>query len=169
MRLREGGVHFLTRLNAQASYRLTESRKLPEGDAPSPEGDVVLSDQTIALGSPNNRRGAVLEGVRLVRSKNAKGEVRGFVTDRHDLTAKEVLALYRKRWQIELFFRWLKRQLGALRPLGHSREALWLTMVVAAIVAVLMALSEQWRPRGVSRVSWMRALCTSFSMLRFSG
>jgi hypothetical protein len=59
--------------------------------------------------------------------------------------------------------------LGAIRPLGYSKEALWLTIVVAVIVAVLMALCEQWRPRGVSRVSWMRALCTSFSMLRFSG
>ena len=93
------------------------SRTLAEGQATSSsssEGDVVLSDQTIDLGSPNNR-------------------------------------------------------LGAIRPFGHSREAVWLSIVVATIVAVLMALCEQWRPKGVSRVSWMRALCTSFSMLRLSG
>lgn len=172
LRLLEGGVHFLTRLKGQASYQLIASRALPEGGGATstpPEGDVVLSDQTITLGSPNNRRGAVLEGIRLITSKNEKGKVYTFITDRHDLSAKAVLFLYRKRWQIELFFRWLKRQLGALRPLGHSKEAVWLTIVVAVIVAVLMALSEEWRPRGVSRVSWMRALCTSFSMLRFSG
>ena len=130
---------------------------------------MVLSDQTIDLGSPNNHRGAILEGIRLIRSINEKGKVHAFITDRHDLTAQEVLYLYRKRWQIELFFRWLKRQLGAIRPFGHSREAVWLSIVVATIVAVLMALCEQWRPKGVSRVSWMRALCTSFSMLRLSG
>ena len=170
LRLREGGVNFLTRLNTQASYRVLASRTLPEGDgAATPEGDVVLSDETIALGSPNNRRGAVLEGIRLIRSHNKKGKLYAFVTDRHDLSAKEVLYLYRKRWQIELFFRWIKRQSGAVRPLGHSKEAVWLSIVVAAIVAVLMGLSEERRPRGVSRVSWMRALCASFSMLRFSG
>lgn len=169
-RLLEGGVHFLTRLNAQAYYEVTQSRKLPEGEATTtPEGDVVLSDEIVTLGSPNNRRGAVLEGIRLVTSENRKGKVYAFVTDRHDLAASEVPYLYRKRWQIELFFRWIKRQSGALRLFGHSREAVWLTIVVAAIVAVLMALCEQWRPRGMSRVSWMRALCSSFSMLRFSG
>jgi IS4 transposase len=110
-----------------------------------------------------------VEGVRLIRSENEKGEPYAFVTDRHDLQALEVLRLYRKRWQIELFFRFLKRQLGALRPLGHSEEAVWLTIVVAAIVAVLMELGERWRPKGTTRVSWMRALCTSFSMLRLSG
>jgi Transposase DDE domain len=171
-RLREGGVHFVTRLNAQAHYEVTQSRPLPEGataPATTPEGDMLLSDRTIALGSPNNRRGAVLEKMRLVTSKNRKGEVHSFVTDRHDLTAPEVLYLYRKRWQIELFFRWLKKQLGATKPLGHSPEAVWLTIVVAAIVAVLMSLSEERRPKGITRVSWMRALCTSFSMLRLSG
>jgi IS4 transposase len=137
--------------------------------ARTPEGDAILSDETISLGSPNNRRGTVVEGIRLIRSTNKKGEHYAFITDRHDLSAEEVLYLYRKRWQIELFFRWLKRQSGALRLLGHSKEAVWLTILVAAIVAVLMTLAEEERPKGMSRVSWMRALCSSFSMLRFSG
>ena len=169
LRLLEGGVSFVTRLNAQASYQPTHSEELPEGGLTTPEGDVLLSDQTITLGSPNNRRGTVLERIRLIRSKNRKGKIHAFITDRHDLEAQEVLYLYRKRWQIELFFRWLKRQSGAIRAVGHSPEALWLTIMVAAIAAVVMALAERWRPKGLTRVSWMRALCTSFSMLRFSG
>lgn len=170
-RLRDGGVHFLTRLKGQAHYRVSASRAPAEGETEkTTEGDVVLSDETIVLGSPNNRRGAVLENVRLVTGENAKGEVHRFVTDRHDLAASEVLSLYRRRWQIELFFRWIKRQLGALRPLGHSREAVWLTIVVAAIVAVLAALVEEDRPKGVSRVSWLGALSAALHrMPRFSG
>jgi hypothetical protein len=169
-RLTQGGVHFLTRLKAQAYYEVTHSSKLCEGGATTtPEGDVVLSDEIVTLGSPNNRRGAVLEGIRLVTSQNRKGKVYAFITDRYDLAASEVPHLYRKRWQIELFFRWLKRQSGALQLFGHSREAVWLTMMVAAIVALLMMLSEEWRPKGVTRVPWMRALCASFCLLRFSG
>lgn len=56
-RLLGGGVHFLTRLKGQARYRVTASRALPEGST-TPEGDSVLSDEAIDLGSPNNRRGA---------------------------------------------------------------------------------------------------------------
>jgi hypothetical protein len=169
LRLIDGGAHFLTRLNAQAHYEVRQSKKLPEGTLTTEEGDTLISDEIVTLGSPNNRNGAVLEGMRLLRSENEKGESYAFVTDRHDLEALEVLGLYRKRWQIELFFRFLKRQLGALKLLGHSEEAVWLTMLVAAIVAVMMALSERRRPKGMRRVSWMRALCAGFSMLRFSG
>ncbi len=151
-RLLEGGVRFLTRLKGQAHYEVTASRPPPD-DAPTPDGDEVLSDETIVLGSPNNRRGAVLEGVRLLTSENAKGEVHRFVTDRHDLPASELVALYRRRWRIELFFRWLKRQLGVLRPFGHGPEAVWLTILVAAIVAVVTVLWEGWRPKGVTQVS----------------
>lgn len=169
-RLIEGGVHFLTRLKGQARYRVIASRALAEGNPKTPEGDTVLSDETVWLGSPNNRRGAVLEGVRLVTGENEKGEVHRFVTDRVDLSALEVLSLYRKRWQIELFFRWLKRQLGTLKPFGHSQEAVWLTILVGAIVAVLGALAEEWRPKGLTRVSWLRALWPAlFRRPRFSG
>jgi len=109
--------------------------------------------------------------MRLVTSETRKGELHRLITDRHDLLASEVVVrLYRKRWQIELFFRWLKRQLGALRVLGVSREAVWLTILLAAIVAVVAMLVEAARPKGVTRVSWLRALwCALFSQLRLSG
>ena len=134
-------MHFLTRLNAQAYYEVEQEQEGFPRTAPRRPRKATRSSPiaTIALGSPNNRRRAVLEGVRLVTSENEKGEVHAFVTDRHDLAALEVISLYRKRWQIELFFRWLKRQSGhpgsSLRERGV--EAVWLTMVVAAIVAVL--------------------------------
>ena len=155
-RLRAAGVSFVCRLHAQAAYRVVGRH--PVDPAPTADGDRVLADEEIALGSPNNRNGAVLEGMRLVTSRNAAGEERRFVTDRFDLTAGEVVALYRRRWRIELFFRWLKHQLRAAVPLGASREAVWLTVLLAAAVAALAALADAGRPRGVTRVAWLRAL-----------
>lgn len=152
-RLRAAGVHFIARFNAQAHYRILRQRAVPVGR--TPDGDELLADWTVELGSPNNRRGAVLARMRLVSSRNARGIVHWFVTDRHDLTATEIVQLYRKRWQIELFFRWLKRQLGALRPLGRSRAAVWLTIVMVLIVALIALLLEAARPANVSRVAWM--------------
>lgn len=167
-RLMEGGVSFITRLSSQASYEVLSPNTARLGQRTT-QAHTILSDQTITLGSPNNRTGAVLAGMRLVTSETKKGGVHRLITDRHDLTACEVVELYRKRWQIELFFRFLKRQLGALRVFGDSREAVWLTVLVAAIVAVVSMLAEAPRPKGLTRVSWLRSLCCGLMMLRFSG
>lgn len=154
-RLRAAGVHFITRLNVQAVYTILAQQQVPLG--PTPDGDVLLADYTVTLGSPRNRRGAVLPKLRIVISQNRSGVVHHFLTDRRDLTATEIVALYRKRWQIELFFRWLKHQLGGIRPLGHSRAAVWLTILLTIAVAVLLLVLEADRPACVSRISWLRA------------
>src|SRR5436309_2133356 len=98
--------------------------------------------------------------MRLVTSASIDGHVCSLITDRFDLEAWEVVALYRKRWQIELFFRWLKRQLGAIRPLGYSRKAVWLTMMIAGIVALIWILLDQMnaQPSGMSRICWLGAV-----------
>lgn len=166
-RLLSHGVDFLSKLHAQASYKVMQSRAVSQkkGWTPNLGADEVLSDETIVLGSPNNRRGAVLEGVRLITSRNPQGEKCRFITSRHDLEGWEVVELYRRRWDIELFFRWLKRQLGAVRPLGYTREALWLTVLAAAaaVVALLWLLLDMMHTpntgmSGISRVAWLRAV-----------
>ncbi len=166
--MREAGVHFVTRLHPQAAYCVVRERAVT--GARTPAGDVVVRDAVIVLGSANNRNGAVLAEMRLVVSRTAQGKTHHFITDRHDLSAPEVVWLYRKRWQIELFFRWLKHVLGAIRPIGYSRAAVWLTLVVASIVAVLAQLLEELRPASSTRVSWLRTLAASLPRaLRFSG
>lgn len=151
-RLRAAGVHFVTRLSAQASYRIIAQHPVPVGR--TPDGDEVLADYRVTLGSPNNRRGTVVPELRIVISRNRRGAVHHVLTDRLDLTTTEVVQLYRKRWQIELLFRWLKHQLGLVRPLGHSRAAVWLTVLMTIIVTLLVSLLEADRPASVSRISW---------------
>jgi hypothetical protein len=161
-RLREAGVSFIRPLQAQAGYQITAER--PVTAPPTADGDVVLADEEITeitLGSPPNHKGAVLPRMRLVTSRNAAGVVHRFVTDRWDLTAAEVVTLHRKRWQIELFFRWLKSQLSLTRPFGASQEAVWLTVPVGAIVAVLLLPIEAERPPGQSHVEWLRGVAAA--------
>lgn len=159
VRLLDAGVHFITRLSPQASFTLTDQRRVPVG--PTPDGDTILMDATLTLGSAENRRGAVVPGLRLVVSQNARGIVHWFVTDRHDLAATEVVQLYRARWRIELFFRWLKHQLGARAPLGRSREAVWLTILIVLIVALLY----RWLLRGDGTSPSQVADLRGFAML----
>ena len=158
-RLLEAGVSLITPLCPQAYYEVTHRLLVP--DERTLQRDRVLADELINLGSPKNRGGAVLKGMRLVTYKTQGGKLCRVLTDRRDLSAVEVVRLYRARWRIELFFRWLKRQLGAIAPLGHSRQALWLTILLAAIVAVLAWLVDGERPRGTSRISWLRALASA--------
>lgn len=155
-RLQEGGISFLSRVHPQVSSQVTVTRTVPV--KATADGDVVLRDETITLGSPNNRAGAVSPGLRLIASRNRAGREQAFVTDRFDLTAAELVWLYRYRWQIELFFRWLKHQLTMTHAIGRSRAALWLTVIVAAIVALLLALVAPERPPAISRIAWIRVL-----------
>ena len=154
--LRDAGVSFVCRLNPQAGQGVTAER--PVDPTPSPAGDGLLADATVTLGTPANAASAVVPGLRVVTYRTAKGETLGLVTDRHDLTATEVVALYRQRWAIELFFRWLKRQLKAVRPLGRSEAAVTLGVLVAAVAALLVMLLDDERPPGVSRVAFTRGL-----------
>jgi hypothetical protein len=159
-RLLSHRVDFLSKLHPQASYRVVQSLPVRQKHDWTCEDDEVLSDEEVILGSPNNRRGTMIQGVRLITSRNPLGQVCRFITSRQDLEAWEVVELYRRRWDIELFFRWLKRQLGAVRPLGYTREALWLTVLTAAVVALLWLLLDmlQRPPTGASRVAWLRAV-----------
>lgn len=167
-RLREHDVDVLCPLHQQASYQITTDH--PVRPERTPTGDTILADATITLGSPTNRAGAVLPGWRLIISQNPSGGRHQLVTSRHDLTAQQVVTLYRRRWRIELFFRWLKHQLGGLHPLGTSPEAVWATILLAAIVAVLAVLLQSHRPPGVSAVAWLRAVAEQlWYLLRFSG
>ena len=154
--LRAAGVAWLCPAHAQARMVVTAAPLGPWPNAPT--GEVILADELITLGSPNNRHGTVLTDVRRITSRTASGEVQQLVTDRTDLSAGEVVALYHQRWQIELFFRWIKHQLGVLHPLGVSRQAVELTILLAAIVAVLLVLLAAERPPQLSDIAWVHQL-----------
>lgn len=154
--LRVADVSWICPLHAQATVE--ETSAVPGPWLPTVTGDVIISDQVVTLGSVNNRSGAVVPGLRIITSRNAAGTRHCVVTDRHDLPPGEVVVLYRRRWQIELFFRWLKHHLGVIQPLGYSREAIMLTLLLAAIVALLAIGLASARPKHLSDIAWVRML-----------
>lgn len=165
--LRAAEVSWLCPRHAQARVRVTTAWAGPWPRTPA--GDEVIADQTITLGSPHNRTGAVVRNVRLVTSRNTRGESRCFVTDRVDLPATEIVTLYRQRWRIELVFRWLKHHLGVLHPLGHTPQAVLLTLSLAAILTVLAILLAADRPRHLSDIAWVRMLGQTLLLIVLRG
>lgn len=165
--LRAAEVSWLCPLHAQARVRVTTAWAGPWPR--TPVGDEVIADQMITLGSPNNRNGTIVQDSRLVTSRNADGVLHQTVTDRVDLPATEIVTLYRQRWQLELFFRWLKHHLGVLHPLGHSPQAVLLTLSLAAIITVLAILLAADRPRHISAIAWVRMLGQTLFLLLLRG
>lgn len=67
-------------------------------------------------------------------------------TDRLDLSADLVAIAYRRRWSVELFFRWLKCTLGARHLLSHRENGVELQMYAALIVSLLITLHARRKP-----------------------
>jgi hypothetical protein len=150
-RLLAAGVHLVSRLHHQAVFTTTAEHPVQASLPRVGAGPVrVTREATITLGSPHNRAGAVLPALRLVEAEVAphpRAARRGdhpityrLITDRWDLTATEVVQCYLWRWEIEQCFRWLKRVLGVLRPLGTSRNAVELGIYLAIVVHLLCLL-----------------------------
>ena len=153
-RLRAAGVHFVSRLHAQAQVAVEADLEVQAVWPALPADRItVLSDQRVTVGSPTNHLSTVLPGLRLVRAtvrptpaaarQGAVARCYTLVTDRFDLPAELVAWFYVWRWQIELFFRWLKSHRHLTQPLGHSPNAVELSVWLVLIVQLLTALALQ--------------------------
>lgn len=124
------GVYFVSRLRDNAVFEVVEQRALPSGAA-------ILSDQTIRLSSPHalQRCNELLRRIEAVREDT--GEVLVFVTNHHELAANTIAAIYKDRWQIELFFKALKQNLKIKTFVGTSPNAVK-TQIWTALIAMLL-------------------------------
>ena len=121
-------IFFVTRLksNADVEYLLKRAGRKSPG---------ITNDQAIRLKG-------VKEPLRLVAYTDAETGVEyRFVTNAHHLKAQEVAAIYKERWQIELFFKWIKQNLKIKTFLGTSSNAVltqvWIALCVYLLVAYL--------------------------------
>ncbi len=156
--LSQAKVHWVTRLKKKAKVQVDEELPLPQ---PLPFGNkeriTILAHQRITLGSANNRTGAVLPNICHIRARveplpkaakqGAKVVVYELITDRWDLTAHEVVYAYLARWQIELFFRWLKSHVHIKHLIGYSENAVQFTIYLAIIIHLFCVLAADYLGR----------------------
>src|SRR5258708_1913070 len=132
------GSHFLCRLAAGVNFTPVQDRTLSEADRQAG----VLYDRVGHLGGSDRRTptGATVREV-VVRFTGRDGSIKTLrlLTDLHDLPAHVIADLYRHRWQIELFFRWLKVHASFRHLTSHSRNGTALSFYVAVIATLLMA------------------------------
>jgi IS4 transposase len=114
--LLEAGAHFVIRFKAGINYCVEHSFAVPL--APASAGLSLLSDEHVTF---PNWAGVIL---RLVSYQLPDGKVIRVLTDRFDLTALSVAQLYKERWTIENWWKWIKHLFKIKQPLGPQREYL---------------------------------------------
>jgi len=140
--LQRRGVGFVTRLPRHIRYRVLQER-------PGPPDSPVSADQLVRLSTYYSRR-HYPETLRLVHYRDPEtGKEYVFLTNLPDLPALAVADLYRQRWQIETFFRWIKQNLKIKAFYGTSENAV-LIQIWTAMIAYLLLL---WL-KVSSRVAW---------------
>jgi hypothetical protein len=135
--LLNAGAHFVIRLKSNVEYRILERRQIPEVSLPAGMR-AIRSDWTILL--PGWDRDLVL---RLVSYQLTNGILIRVLTDRHELSAQSIAQLYKERWTIENWWRWLKRLYKVKEPLGRSENALPLQIVAAFVTDLLLRVFKQ--------------------------
>jgi hypothetical protein len=140
--LHQGGVWFVTRLKTNSCYEVVQTQEAWAGGP-------VLADQVIRLSSPHGQA-CYPELLRRVHYRDPEtGKEYVFLTNRLDLPALQVAELYRRRWRIELFFKWIKQNLKIKVFYGTSKNAV-LIQIWTALIAYLLLVWLKFK----SKVGW---------------
>ncbi|MFK4303099.1 hypothetical protein ABH892_003219 [Paenibacillus sp. RC254] len=95
----------------------------------------VIRDITCQLGTPQCRS---KQRHRVVMFRDFEGRVIRVVTDLMQVTAEQIAQMYKARWQIEVFFRWIKQHLNIPTLFGRTENAVYGQLFCALIVYVLL-------------------------------
>jgi len=134
--MHQAGAFFVTRaksnLKAHRRYSATTDRATG-----------IICDQTIALDGHYAKQ-HYPERLRRIRFRDAEtGKMLVFLTNNFDLPALTIAALYKNRWQVELFFKWIKQHLRIKQFYGTSENAVKTQIWIAVSVYVLVAIVKK--------------------------
>jgi transposase len=127
------GAFFVTRAKDTMRYEVVEQNYNID------ETCGLRSDKTIVLTIAKSKK-LYPEKLRLVEFYDLENdELLVFLTNNFEVTALEVANLYKNRWQIEVFFKWIKQNLTIKKFWGHSQNAVSIQLWVAIIAYLLIA------------------------------
>lgn len=148
------GVFFVTRQKGNAVFKVVQDRAVPQ------RGN-VLSDQIIQYIGPKSQRLCPSLMRRIVVWNEEKQEEIVLLTNHLDFGATTIAAIYKDRWEIELFFKVLKQHLKIKTFVGTTENALK-TQIWTALIALLLIKYMQFK----SKCGW--ALCRLVALLRLN-
>jgi IS4 transposase len=154
--LDQASCRIVTRLKSNTPFTVVEDRPVSPGSS-------VLSDRTghlpkrLAASRQNPMAGLVRE----IRVMIETGKVLRIFTNDLKASAQEIADLYKRRWAIELFFRWVKQTLKIGHFLGTSENAVRIQITVALIAFLLLRLAHDANRIVTSPLAFARLLRTN--------
>lgn len=144
------GCRIVTRLKRNTPLHEVAERPL------SPAGN-ILSDRTGYLPARlPGRKNPFVKQLREIRVTIDTGAVLRVLTDDLHSPAEDIAALYKQRWAIELFFRWIKQTLQITRFLGTSENAVRIQATIALIAFLLLRLAQATQHAIASALAFLR-------------
>jgi len=154
--LDEVGCRIVTRLKSNTPFAVVEDRPVAPGTS-------ILSDRTGHLPKrlAASRRNPMSGLVREVRVVIETGKVLRIFTNDLTASAQEIADLYKRRWAIELFFRWVKQTLKISHFFGTSENAVRIQIAIALIAFVLLRLAHDANKIVTSPLAFARLIRTN--------
>ncbi len=131
-------AYFVTRLKKNAAIVIEKQEKI--------QNELVIEDGIFKISNKVPRGGKRMEYCETLRYIKVHREGKSpliLVTNLKDLSAENIAALYKSRWDIELFFKWIKQHLRIKKFLGKSMNAIKLQLITAIITYLLIYLFKQ--------------------------
>jgi len=135
--LDDAGCRFVTRLKKNTPITVTHENRVPKNSN-------ILSDRIGRLPArlASSRNNPMQAPVREIQVVTDTGKVLRIVTNDLDAPATEIADLYKQRWEIELFFRWVKQTLRIKRFIGVCENAVRIQIAVALIAFLILRMAQ---------------------------
>ena len=130
------GSYFVIRQKSHLKYEVVDGEELLDG------ADNVLLDQMIRLTGYQTQKKYPSVLRRIVYYAPDLKRTFTFLTNNISIKAKDIAMLYKQRWQVELFFRWIKQHLRITSFWGNTENAVRIQIYVAVITYCLVAIIE---------------------------
>ena len=137
--LNSNGYSFVTRLHVNAKHLVVEDCNTQENSTIN--NLTVIKDQKVKL----YRTGAniVDHPFRLIQTLDKKGIPFWFLSNRLDLTSEEIIHIYKKRWDIEVFFRFIKQELNFTHLISVNENGIKIILYMTLILAMLILIYKK--------------------------
>ena len=153
--IEKSGASFIIREKFRPDYEVVEGEDLLDGE------DNVLRDQTVRLIGRRNKSNYPIPIRRIVFYSPELNRTFTYYTNNFYLKAWEIALLYKYRWQVELFFKWIKQHLRVKTFWGDSENAVRIQIHVAIITYCLIGIIEHDMKLNRPIVEVMRVLGSS--------
>jgi Transposase DDE domain/Domain of unknown function (DUF4372) len=160
-KLDAAGCRLVTRLKVNTPLSVVAENTLPKGSS-------ILSDRIghLPARQARSRKNPFPDPVREIRLRTDTGKILRIVTNDLDAPANEIADLYRRRWQIELFFRWVKHTLKIRHFFGTSENAVRIQIAVALIAFLLLRIAHALQNAVQSLLTFTRLVADNLMQRR---